>query len=385
MRVLLLNAFPPPKGGAEAHVADLEALLLDSGHEVDAIAPGAASAVWQRARQRFHNGDIARRVAEQIAQCRPDVLHIHNFLSTLSTAPFRVADRLGVPIVWTAHDYQLFCPRTWAIRADGFPCEQPELGRCLLGNCRGSLQGIGGRVVYALNTVRCRRAGRVVARYATQLIAPASALGQRIETLLRRRVNVVPYPYPTTGQPSESPRHGLLFAGRLAAEKGLPAVFDALTNVPDLTLTIAGDGPERDRWTAMSRRLDLESRVTWRGWMTRDELRASMQRHRALVVPSLWMDNSPVTIYEALAAGLPVLGADRGGIRELIGPQAGFVFEPLSRASTADALRRIAGLSDAAWVAMSRAATERAHAGRAEVFLERILAVYGRATAGERS
>src|SRR5688572_657229 len=195
LRVLLLGNYLPPRGGAEAHLADVDRLLRDDGHAVELLAPGEAGG-WPDLRERAYNPGVRRLVRARIAAFRPDVVHVHNFLRRLSVAPFLAARDAGVPSVLTVHDYQLFCPRTWALRSDGSPCAAPSLPVCLLGACRGGLEGLPGRAAYAANAIRVRWAAGVVRARAARITAPSEALASRLRGTLRPDVSHLPYPFP---------------------------------------------------------------------------------------------------------------------------------------------------------------------------------------------
>lgn len=373
MRVLLLNNYLPPRGGAEAHVEGLLGLLRGAGHAAELHAPGDASG-WPALRDRVHNPGVRRFVASRIREFRPDVVHVHNFLRRLSVAPFLAARDAGVPTLLTVHDFQLFCPRTWAVRSGGEPCRAPSLPLCMFGGCRGGLDGWGGRAVYALNAIRLRWAGRAVRDHADRIVAPSRALAERLSGTLGREVGHLPHPFPPAPPFAPPPNRDLLFLGRVSREKGLAELLRAMD--PATRLTVAGDGPDRE---ALERRggpgVRFEGRV--------DPARVPdlLRSHGALVVPSVWMENSPLVVHEALAAGRPVLGSVRGGIPELVEDGVhGFLFDPLDGESVATALERWRTLPPEGLEAMARRARERAAEGGGPAgWLPRLLAEYARA------
>jgi len=372
LRVLLLGNYLPPRGGAEVHLAEVDRLLRADGHAVELLVPGEAAG-WPALRDRVYNPVVRRLVRDRIAAFRPDIVHVHNFLRRLSVAPFLAARDAGVPSLLSVHDYQLFCPRTWAVRADGSPCAAPSLPVCLLGNCRGGLRGIRGRGAYAANAIRVRWAARLVRRNATRIVAGSEALAGRLRGTLRPDVGHLPYPFPAA-PPFEAPPSGdLLFLGRLSAEKGVGELLDALPAAPSLRLTVAGDGPDLDALRA--RAAPLGDRVRFEGRFDGPRAAALLRSHGALVAPSVWMENSPLVVLDAMAAGRAVLGSTRGGIPELVTDgESGLLFDPLDPAAFAAALRRWEGLPPAGRETMGRAA--RARAAGAPAFLGRLLEEY---------
>ncbi len=359
LRVLAMNSLAPPYGGAESHFADLVDLLREHGAEVVVHHPPATSGV-AALRDRVLNPGVRRFTASQIRDFRPDVVHVHNFLRRLSVAPFLAARGTGVATMLTVHDFQLFCPRTWAIRADGSACREPKLLLCAFGACRGGLEGISGRAVYAMNTARQRWAASVVGRHATRIVAPCRSLADRLTASLGRDVGVLPLvPSPAPSLPFEPPRSkDLLYVGRIAPEKGLVEFLAALD--PSVRLTVAGDGPtlERAKSAAAARGL---SGVTFLGRVPRERVRSLMREHGALVVPSLVLETGPLVAMEAFAEGRPVIGSNRGGTADLVTDgDTGILFDVLDPASIASAIARFAALAPDEHESMSRRARARA-------------------------
>ena len=381
LRILLLNSQSGPVGGAERHVSDVAELLAGTGHTVESWAPAPTSGL-RALRDRVRNPAVRAHVAERIAAFRPDVVHVHNFMRRLSPEPFVQAWRAGVATLLTVHDFQLFCPRSWALRHDGSPCSRPSLPLCMFGNCRGGLDGVAGRAIYALNTLRVRRAAAIVRQRATLIAAPSRSLADRLTATLRRDVVHLPHPFPAPALLEPPRSRDLLFLGRVAREKGLDRLLRALAAVPDLRLTVAGNGPELETCRQLAGTLQLGGRVRFLGWVAESGLPELLSRHGALVLPSLWMENSPLAVHEALAAGRPVLGSRRGGVPELVehGRQ-GLVFEPLDEGSVGAALRSYAAWSEAEHLAMAARARERAASFGPGAFLQRLVQLYREAVA----
>jgi glycosyltransferase involved in cell wall biosynthesis len=99
--------------------------------------------------------------------------------------------------------------------------------------------------------------------------------------------------------------------------------------------------------------------VEFAGYLTGDALRTALSSARAVVVPSEWYENAPISVMEASALGLAVIGADIGGIPELIRPEeTGFVFTSGSVDSLAEVLTRVRGLPPPALRRLGKAGRE---------------------------
>lgn len=125
----------------------------------------------------------------------------------------------------------------------------------------------------------------------------------------------------------------LLFVGRLVPYKCADVVIDALNQLPPelkAALTIVGDGPERPRLEDQVRRLGLADRVRFAGWTPHAEIADHYRRADVFCFPSI-REFGGAVVLEAMAAGLPCIVTDYGGIAEYVTDGAGFRVALLSR------------------------------------------------------
>jgi glycosyltransferase involved in cell wall biosynthesis len=120
----------------------------------------------------------------------------------------------------------------------------------------------------------------------------------------------------------------LAFAGRLAPEKGLELLLRAVARIPEAQLEIAGEGPLRSPLEALARSLGIASRVRFLGWISLDRISDLHRRAAAVCVPSLWPEPFGYVAAEAMAAERPVVAADDGAFRELLGDDRGWLCGP---------------------------------------------------------
>jgi glycosyltransferase involved in cell wall biosynthesis len=110
----------------------------------------------------------------------------------------------------------------------------------------------------------------------------------------------------------------LLFVGRLAAQKGVDVLLRAVAGISgDWRLRIAGDGPEREKLTALVAELSLHERVEFLGWTQREALPALYQSADIFVFPS-YDEGMPNVVLEALASGLPIVATRIAGNEQLV-------------------------------------------------------------------
>ena len=132
----------------------------------------------------------------------------------------------------------------------------------------------------------------------------------------------------------------LAFAGRLGPQKALGAALEAIAVVPEVTLAIAGDGPDREALEARSRELGLHGRARFLGTLSRGAVLRLFRAADGSLLSSSW-ENFPHTVVEALAVGTPVIATAVGGVPEVVKEGGnGLLVQPGDPAELASAIRR---------------------------------------------
>lgn len=206
-----------------------------------------------------------------------------------------------------------------------------------------------------------RRIARAIARSGS-VVATSGFLQRRIAELLpARSIALLPLGVAQGSAPARAPRGAirrLCYLGRLVPGKGLDQLLDAIAALPGCTLSIAGDGAERQRLEARARRERLP--VAFVGPVVDEAKRRFLLDHDLFVFlpapsgPDAFQDNLPIALIEALAAGMPALCTRVGAIPELLGGGGGLLLPSGDPRSVASA---IASLSPARYAALSREAT----------------------------
>jgi glycosyltransferase involved in cell wall biosynthesis len=132
----------------------------------------------------------------------------------------------------------------------------------------------------------------------------------------------------------------LAFAGRLGPQKALEIALEAVASVADVTLVLAGDGPERAALEARAIELGLEGRARFLGSVSREQVLRLFRAADASVLSSAW-ENFPHTVVEALAVGCPVIATAVGGVPEVVRDgENGLLVPPGDASALAGAIRR---------------------------------------------
>jgi len=144
----------------------------------------------------------------------------------------------------------------------------------------------------------------------------------------------------------------------LSHEKGLQTLIGAFRQLPDLLLKIVGTGPEEKVLIDYVLRNKIKN-VEFTGFKTGDALKKLVSGASFVIVPSEWYENNPMTIIEAYSMGVPVIGANIGGIPEILPDgKTGFLFTSKDVESLKHAVARASQLNENDYKAMSNNALQ---------------------------
>lgn len=137
----------------------------------------------------------------------------------------------------------------------------------------------------------------------------------------------------------------LVAIGRLSGQKGFALLVEAIAiatqTLPDLHLTLVGDGDLRPQIEAAIARHALARNITLAGWQSEAGVRAAINAAQALILPS-FAEGLPVVIMEAMAAARPIIATTIAGIPELITPDCGWLVPAGDAQALADAIKNLA-------------------------------------------
>ncbi len=332
---------------------------------------------------------------------RPEVVHVMHLLY-LSVGCVELAHRRGIPVFFTLNDYWLQCARFGQrVHADGAICHTIDFARC--GTClarlkyaQSPLERRAARVIAAVKRfsgidlspvarategwlpsrssagtparssedglarvmaeAMARREAELRARLVpcvTRFFAPSRFLRDRFLEwgLPPEQVEVLGYGLeldPFRGfHRSPSERVRVAFIGTLAPHKAPHLLLGAWSRLPPglagrARLTIHGPKNHYPEYVQGLERSARALGAVLPGSLGHENLPAALSEIDLLVVPSVWYENSPMTIHEARATRTPVLVSDLGGMAELVEPgRSGWRFRPGDEQDLAEKLAGI--------------------------------------------
>ncbi|HEY8609352.1 MAG TPA: glycosyltransferase [Noviherbaspirillum sp.] len=337
MRILVAHNAYQHRGGEDV-VVDAEVELLRSrGHTVelylqhnDALndmprTRAAANTIWSLR--------TPADIKQLCSDFRPEVIHVHNTFPLISPSLYWTADRLGIPLVQTLHNFRLLCPQAIFLREEKI-CED-----CL------------GKVPWRAVTRKCYRQSAAQSAVLTSMLVAHRALGTyqtRITRYIalndfalekyvegglpRERFRIKPNFVASARRPEAGERRGGMYVGRLSSEKGLDVLVGAARLHPALDVEVIGSGPME----SMAREAFGDRYL---GQRSLGDIMARMERARYMVLPSICYENSPRTIVEAYASGLPVIASRLGALAGIVKDGVtGLLFKAGDAADLADKL-----------------------------------------------
>ena len=364
MKILMINKFLHPNGGSETYIFKLGAYLESMGHEVQYFGmEHEGRCVGNRVNaytsdMDFHGGSKLSKITYPIKTIyssearkklrlvledfQPEVCHLNNFNYQLTPSTLlEIAKwkKEGHPcrVIFTAHDYQLVCPNHMCNNPNtGENCEKclgGHFGNCTKGKCiHGSLakSAVGtleamlwnGCGVYKnIDVMICCSEFLKTKMDCNPLFAGKTlALHNFVDKVERKETEKQDY---------------VLYFGRFSREKGIDTLLKVCKALPDIPFVFAGTGPLEGEIAGVPNIKNV-------GFQRGQALENLIRQARFSVYPSQWYENCPFSVMESQLYGTPVLGADIGGIPELIEVgKTGELFESGNAAQLEEKIRTL--------------------------------------------
>ena len=363
----MVNKFLYPNGGSETYIFKLGDYLKSIGHEVEYFGMEhegrcvSNSAEQYTSDMDFHTSnkltqltyplktvyskEAKKKLSAVLNSFNPDVVHLNNFNYQLtpsviySVKDYEKKTKKRVKIVYTAHDYQLVCPNHMMKDSSGAICEDCIGGHFLNCTKKGCVHGSKAKSVIGTAEASLYNALKTY-KYIDVVICPSEFMKTKLDTnpYLKGKT-VTLYNFIECIEKKEAEKKGyVLYFGRYATEKGI----DTIISVKGVDFICAGSGELEDA-------LNTEEHIKNVGFKSGAELEELIRGAVCSVYPSTWYENCPFSVMESIMYGTPVVGADIGGIPELIDEgKTGFLFESGNAKALEEAVKKITDNPDLA-------------------------------------
>ncbi|MBE6740862.1 MAG: glycosyltransferase family 4 protein [Ruminococcaceae bacterium] len=346
MKILIINKFLHPNGGSETYIFRLGDYLKSVGHEVQYFGMEHEGRCVSNdldlytENMDFHGGsklkkltypvktiysrDAKKKLTAVLNNFQPDVIHINNFNYQLTPSiiyasqKYRRKIKKKVNIVFTAHDYQLLCPNHMFFDMNDNICE-----KCLGGNFKNCAKN---------NCIHSSKAKSIIGtaeatlykrlrtyKYIDTIICCSEFLKEKMDTnpLFKNKTVAIHNFIDKIDVPKCQKQDYVLYFGRFSKEKGVNLLLEA----KDINFVCAGKGE-------LEEEMNAAENITNLGFKSGYELRELIAKAKCSVYPSIWYENCPYSVMESIMLGTPVIGANIGGLPELIeNERTGLLFE----------------------------------------------------------
>lgn len=360
MRIVIINKYFYLDGGPERYLFNLKDYLESQGHDVIPFAmayernlespfsdyfvkpagggretkldklEGGIKTKLKIAARSIYSLDAKRALEKLIIDTKPDVIYCLNIVNHLSPSIISAAHKHNVPVVMRLSDYYLVCPSYLFLRG-GKVCTDCERGyynalqhKCIYGSLPATLCRVAGMYIHKLMRIYKGVGGFVTT---TQFMK---------DKLIRagfqdRKIHCIPtFVNASRWAPIYDNKGYILYFGRLTPEKGVEVLLKAYSKsgVTD-SLLIVGETQDEAYVKHLHELADQcpDGSIEFLGAKSGQELQDIVYGAKYVVVPSIWYDNAPNVVYEANAAGKPVIGSALGGLCEQITEDTGILVE----------------------------------------------------------
>jgi glycosyltransferase involved in cell wall biosynthesis len=266
------------------------------------------------------NNQAAKNFESFINDFKPDIIHCHGIAHQITPSILPIARKYNIPVVQTLHDYQPICPNYTLLlgcktNCTDYKCIKGNYLHCIYNKCvKKSLRA---SVLSSLELFFNRHVYR---KYKDRFISPSKFLRERIIDSGVDENQIVHIPNSIDVkkfEPEYQSKGYFVYIGRLSFEKGLMTLIKTFEQIPEANLKIIGTGSEEIKLIEYKEQKGLQN-IEFLGYKTFDELKTYFDECEAMILPSEWCENAPISIIETFSFGKPVIASNLGGISEMV-------------------------------------------------------------------
>lgn len=341
MKILFINKFLYHCGGSETYIFKLGACLEEQGHKVqyfgmeDERNQVGNEANAYTSHMDFHEGsyfskltyplktiyssEARKKIRMVLEEFSPEVCHLNNFNYQLTPSiileicKWRKETGKHCKIIYTAHDYQLVCPNHMMYN----PNTKQNCERCLGGKFANCAKGkcihgsFAKSVIGMLEATFWNWLG--VYKNIDTIICCSEFMKKKMDSnpMFRSKTIAIHNFIDEVETKDVKTKDYVLYFGRYSKEKGIETLIEVCKELPDIKFVFAGAGP-------LENTVNEVENIKNVGFQSSETLEKLIREAMFSIYPSEWYENCPFSVMESQMYGTPVLGADIGGIPELI-------------------------------------------------------------------
>lgn len=276
----------------------------------------------------FYHEEVENHFKEVLNDFSPDVVHFHNIIG-LSLGLISIAKQRGIKTVLTLHDNWGFCYKNTIIKKEGEICQ--DFTRCK--ECLPYISDENNKGI----PIRIRQDFfKIIFRDVDEFISPSQYLAKNYNFagIPEEKIHVIwngidVHKFSNISKIPDDKRIRFTFIGYFGKHKGINVLIDALSHLNNLncfSVNLVGKGELMEGLKDKVHEMGLGDIVSF--WGKIDDIGDAYRNTDVLILPSIWPENQPVTITEAMASKIPVIASNLGGVPELIEDgKTGYLFE----------------------------------------------------------
>jgi len=338
MKVLQINKFLYPKGGAETYMFQLSKALKENGIDIkfwgmedekniveDTYQSFSKSVSYQerslfkiisKTPRTIYSFDNKKRISKILDHFKPDVVHLHNYNFQLTPSILPIIKKRGIKIVQTIHDAQMVCPyhRLYNFQKDTIctKCVTGSFFNCINDRCfDGSFfkSVVGASESYYYHTFKYYE------KYIDRFISPSRFLARLVKKRIKNQtIDIIPNFTEIIDTINKIKNNYYLYFGRISNEKGVLELVDVFKEL-NLNLIIIGSGDQEDE---LKNKIEGVKNISFLGNRSGKELFTYVAKAKYVIQLSKGLENCPMTVIESFTYGTPVIASDHSGFKDLI-------------------------------------------------------------------
>lgn len=349
MKILIIND-KYLQGGAEIYVNNLKRVLKDNGNIVKSICFDKNISSLQESEELINiknytkvdklilNLYLYKKIRNVIREFNPNIIILNN----INVSPITILKSVaGYKTIQVVHDFGIVCPKATCIFNNKEICNGYKES-----NCKKECVNIMSKsrlLLYQIKKIEMLRK-----KYVCKFISPSKNLNNY---LLKYGYDSICINNPIEIQNKIEDRKEIftnttkkyIYVGGINRRKGIlefAKIFNDFSKQKDVKLTIIGDVENKEDDKELKNITQTSPKITYLGKLKNEDILKLIRDYDFSVVPSIWVENYPTTVLEAMANKILVIGSNRGGIAELLDNNRGYIFDILKKESVMNVLEK---------------------------------------------